>query len=52
MGQKRIAPVNSLADLKCRAKTDENYKKLLLIASHNLGGMETDNVDAAYRNLL
>jgi flavin-binding protein dodecin len=50
--KKLIAPVRYLMELKNLAASDENYKKLLLVSSENLGGSSKDSVEAAYQNLI
>jgi hypothetical protein len=45
---KIIAPVLSLAQLKCKAKRDANYAKLAMVSAKNLGGKPT-NLDEALR---
>jgi hypothetical protein len=34
----KLAPVQSFAQLTCKANRDQNYAKLVCIASQNLGG--------------
>jgi hypothetical protein len=47
---KLVDPVTSLADLRYRAKTDERYARLLLVAAQNLGG-GSQTAEEAYRTL-
>ena len=43
-----MAPVQSFAQLRCKAKKDENYKRLTLLAA-NTYGFIGDNLNDALR---
>ncbi len=45
----KLAPIQSLAQLKCKARQNENYKKLALLAAENLGGNPNGNLNEAFR---
>mgnify|MGYP003349890384 CR=1 FL=1 len=45
----KMAPVQSLAQLKCKARKDPNYKRLALLAADNLGGDTGDDLEKALR---
>jgi Holliday junction resolvasome RuvABC DNA-binding subunit len=46
-----IAPVMSLAQLRTKANTDPNYRKLAILAAENLGYKPNENLDEAMRQL-
>ena len=38
MNMKKLAPIQSLAQLNTKAQRDERYKNLAIVAANNLGG--------------
>lgn len=46
-----IAPVMSLAQLRTKAKTDEKYEKLAILAATNLGYEVEDSLEGALMSL-
>lgn len=47
----KLKPVRTLMELRNKARTDERYAKLLLVANSNLGGRPEASLDEAYQNL-
>lgn len=47
---KRLAPIQSLAQLRTKALRDENYKRLAIFAAQQLGG-ETEDLNQAMKYL-
>jgi hypothetical protein len=44
----KMAPIQSLSQLKCKARKDETYSQLAIIAAKNLGG-DPKTLDEALR---
>lgn len=45
----KLAPIQSIAQLRSKASRDENYKQLALLAAKNLGSEPTENLNEAIR---
>ncbi len=45
----KLAPIQSIAQLRSKAFRDENYKRLALVSAENLGGDPNGNLNEAIR---
>ena len=43
----KMAPIQSLPQLKSKARKDENYKRLAIVAASNLGGDAGEDLEKA-----